>query len=121
MSKHRTGHYFSGLIAGVLIGAGIYHYLTTTSEGQKVKKKIQEKGQQTLDHLLELVKDFEVKGKEFKQTVDRLQVDLENKVKESDLTQKKVVQDQLAKVKQIRDRGRQATKKFFQKNGKSLG
>lgn len=122
MSDHdrHDGGFFQGLIMGALIGAGAYYFLTSTKEGKKVKKKIKEKSEEALDDLADLVDEFEEKGKEFRTQAKKLQAELEKKAKD---VKKEVVEEakeQLGHIDKLRERGRQATKKFFTRNGKPL-
>lgn len=91
---------------GVLVGAGLYYYLSATEEGKKLHRKVRQK---TLEGLGELVDEIEKKGQEFKKKAQQVQDKLG---KETD--------QQLDHIKQLRERGRRAVN-FFTSKGKPLG
>jgi gas vesicle protein len=103
-SENRNHGFFSGLLTGALIGAGIYYFLTSTNEGKKVRQNLAKKGGQALDGLDKTVSELEIKGEEIKKNVKKIQDNLERKA-----TFVKEVAEEINKQK-----------KFFTKNGKSL-
>jgi len=119
-NQNKRNGLFSGLILGVLIGAGLVYYLTSTEEGQKVKSGLKKKGQKALDDLSKTILDLENKGSEFKKKAKQIQVELEKKTESFQKEVSGEAKGQLAQIEELRKRGRKATKKFFTKNGKSL-
>lgn len=118
--RDRNGGFLSGLVLGVIIGAGLFYFLTSTEEGKKVKKQLREKGKDTLDNLAETISEFEEKGEEFKKKAEKLQAALEEKTKDIREEVAEEAKEQLTHIDKLRERGRKATGRFFTKNGKSL-
>lgn len=108
----QEGNFFSGLIVGAVLGAGLFYFLTNTEEGKKVQKQVQKKGEDALDNLKNLVDEVEQKGEEFKEKAQQFQVQLEEKVKDN-------TQEGLSQIERLRDRGRKAVR-LFTRNGKPL-
>lgn len=111
-SERQGNGFFSGLVLGALLGAGLFYFLTSTEKGQEIRKELEEKGEGALDNLGNLVADIEKKSQEFKEKAAKAQIDLEKEVK-----QKK--EKELSQIKKLQERGRKAVK-FFTRNGKSL-
>jgi len=111
-SEHQGNGFFSGLVMGAVLGAGLFYFLTSTEKGQEIKKELEEKGEEALDDLGNLVADIEKKGQEFKKKAVEVQADLEKEVK-----QKK--EKELSQIKKLQERGQKAVK-FFTRNGKPL-
>jgi len=118
--RERHGGFFQGLIMGALIGAGAFYFLTQTEEGEKFKKRLKKKSEETLDNLAELVDDFETKGEEFREKAKEIQAQLEEKIKDTREEVAEEAQEKLGHIEKLRERGRKASKKFFTKNGKPL-
>lgn len=118
--RDREGGFFQGLIMGALLGAGAYYFLTQTEEGEKVKKRIKKKGKEALDDLADLVEEFEEKGEEFRTQAKKLQAELEEKAKGVKKEVAEEAKEKLTHIDRLRERGRQATKTFFTRNGKPL-
>lgn len=38
--SNRGHNFFSGLVLGAIIGAGLYYFLTATQEGKKIKQQL---------------------------------------------------------------------------------
>lgn len=118
--RDREGGFLQGLIMGVILGAGAYYFLTQTEEGEKVKKRIKKKGREALDDLTDLVEEFEEKGEEFRAQAKKLQAELEKKAKGVKKEVAEEAKEKLTHIDKLRERGRQATKTFFTRNGKPL-
>ena len=114
------GCYLQGLIMGALIGAGLYYFLTSTKEGEKVKKILKEEGEGALGDLAKLTTDLEKKGEVFRTEVNRLQTELEERVEGGSEEEVVEAENKLNHIDYLRERGRRATKKFFVRNGKTL-
>jgi len=122
-NNESSPNFFSGLVLGAILGAGLYYYLTATEKGKKVgqqvKQKALEKGEEALDGLNELVGDIEQKGEEFRKKAQKVQARLEKKAKTMQTKADSEVKEQLTHIKKLQERGRQAAK-FFTRNGKAL-
>lgn len=118
--RDHNGGFFSGLVLGALVGAGLFYFLTSTEEGEKVKKQLQKKGKLALDNLADLIEEFEEKGEEFKKRAKQIQGELEEKAKDVKEGVAEEAKEQLTHIEELRERGRKASKKFFTRNGKSL-
>lgn len=118
--RDREGGFLQGLIIGAILGAGAYYFLTQTKEGEKVKKRIKKKGREALDDLTDLVEEFEEKGEEFRAQAKKLQIELEKKAKGVKKEVAEEAKEKLTHIDKLRERGRQATKTFFTRNGKPL-
>ena len=118
--RDHNGGFLQGLIMGALIGARAYYFLTETKEGEKVKKRIKKKGEETLDDLADLVEGFEEKGEEFRARAKEIQVKLEEKAKNVKEEVAEEAQEKLSHIEKLRKRGRLASKTFFTRNGKPL-
>lgn len=112
--------FLQGLVAGAVIGAGIYYYLTQTEEGKKIKVHLKEKGEKALDDLGEMVSELEEKGNEFKQKAKEVQEELEEKAKDVKEEVATEAKEKLEQIEELREKGQSLAKKFFTKNGKSL-
>lgn len=103
MSYHNRNNFFSGLIWGVILGAGAYWFLTKTEEGKRIKSQLQEKAEGALDELGEIAAELEEKGEEFSQKIGEFQEKLEEKIPSTEKPKKE-----------------KPIKKFFTKNGRKL-
>ena len=110
---HHQNNFFSGLVFGALLGAGLVYFLTSTEEGKKIRKQIRQKGEDALEELQDLIKDFEEKGEEFKQKALVVENQLAERVGE-------VKEEGLEEIEKLREQGRQAVGKFFTRNGRPL-
>lgn len=120
MDEQKHSHnFFTGLILGAAIGAGLYYFLTSTKEGKKIKSRLEEKGKDVLNDLTGLVEEIEEKGQVFKQKAKEVQFQLEQKAKSMEGKVVDEVKEQLIHIKELRERGRQAAKSFT-RNGKPL-
>jgi gas vesicle protein len=120
MDEKNHGHnFFTGLILGAIVGAGLYYFLTSTEEGKKIKTQLKEKGKDVLDDLTDLVEEIEEKGQEFKQKAKQVQTQLEQRARSVEGEVLKEAKGQLARIKELRERGRKAAKSFT-RNGKPL-
>jgi polyhydroxyalkanoate synthesis regulator phasin len=116
----RNNNLLTGLILGALVGAGLVYFLTSTEEGKKIKKQLQEKGKITLDKLADLIEEVEEKGEEFKQKAKKIQAQLEEKARDIQGRVAEEAKEQLVHIDELRERGQEASKRFFVKNGKTL-
>ena len=119
--EHHGSNFFSGLVFGAIIGGGLVWFLTQTRQGEKIRKQVKEKSKDTIDNLTDLIEEIEEKGKEFKKKVKDIQEELSQKACESKGEIAEKAQQGLSKVEELQERGRKAAKKFFIRNGKSLG
>lgn len=119
MAEQNQNNFFTGLVLGAIVGAGLYYFLTSTEEGKRVKTQFQEKSKETLDDLGELMAEIEEKGEEFKEKAKLVQLQFEEKVKGAQTQVATEVKEKLAHIKELRQRGRQAVQ-FFTHNGKPL-
>ena len=109
----RSNHNFlTGLLLGVLAGAGLFYFLTKTEKGKEIKKVIEKKGKEALEDLEELIDQIEKKGQEFKTQALKVQQRLEGEFSSQ-------AKEGLSQVKRLRQRG-EKTVKFFLRNGKPL-
>jgi gas vesicle protein len=106
----RNGESFlTGLVLGIILGAGFVYFLSSTEEGKVIKKRLKEKTENALDNLGELIEEIEEKGEEFKKKATEIQKQLEEKTSEVNFSS----------IEKLRERGRRAVK-FFTRNGKPL-
>jgi polyhydroxyalkanoate synthesis regulator phasin len=117
--RHHDG-FLNGLILGALFGAGAVYFLTSTEEGKKIKKDLQEKGKDALENLADLISEVEERGGEFKQRAKTIQAQLEEKAKSLQVRVAEEAQEQLAHIDTLRERGREVSKRFFTKGGRTL-
>ncbi len=110
---HRQNNFFSGIVFGALIGAGLFYFLTSTEEGKKIRQQIKRKGEDALDDLKDLAADLEEKGEAFKEKAQAVENQLAEKVGE-------VKEEGLEQIEKLREQGRQAVGKFFTRNGRPL-
>lgn len=117
--EHQGYNLFTGLIMGIIIGAGVVYFLTSTEEGKRVKKQLKEKGEDVLDDLTDIIEEVEEKGEEFKKKALEVQGQLEEKTGDvkKEITQE--VKEGLSQIEELRERGRRAVKAFT-RNGKPL-
>lgn len=128
MCDQNDRSFLTGLIIGGAIGAGLV-FLFGTEKGKKVREEIKEKGADILDDLDDVLEELEEKGKELKKKAQIVKEEVVEKV--GDLKEKageemmEKLDDTLAKIETLQERGREATaalrKKYFLKAGKSLG
>jgi polyhydroxyalkanoate synthesis regulator phasin len=118
--RHHSNGFLNGLILGALLGAGAFYFLTSTEEGKKIKKDLQEKGKDALENLADLIAEVEERGEEFKQRAKKIQAQLEEKAKSLQVRVAEEAQEQLAHIDSLRERGREVGGRFFTKGGKSL-
>ena len=117
-----------GLMIGGLIGAGTM-FLFGTDKGAQVRKNLKKKGEDILDDLEPVLKQLEEKSREVKKQAEKVKGQIAEKTGElkenisEEVTEK--LDDTLAKIENLQERGREATealrKKYFVKNGKKLG
>ena len=110
---HNRHNFFSGILFGALVGAGIVYFLTSTEEGKKIKEQIKKKGESALEDLKDLAADLEEKSEEFKEKAQEIEAQLEEKAGE-------VKEEGLGQIEKLREQGRQAVGKFFTRNGHPL-
>jgi gas vesicle protein len=119
--EHHGNNFFSGLVLGGIIGAGLIWFLTQTEEGKKIKERIKEKSEDALDNLADLIEEMEEKGGEFKRKVRAVQEELNQKAKDIRGEIAQEAKEELSKIQELQDRGRKVAQKFFTKGGKPLG
>ncbi len=108
--SNKSGESFlTGLVLGIILGAGFVYFLSATEEGKVIKKRLKEKTENTLDNLGELIEEIEERGEEFKKKATEIQKKLKEKTGESNFPS----------IEKLRERGRKAIK-FFTRNGKPL-
>jgi len=106
----RDGESFlTGLVLGVILGAGFVCFLSSTEEGRVVKKRLQKKTEDALDNLREIVEEAEEKGEELKEKATEIKRQLEKKTGERNFSS----------IEKLQEKGRRAIR-FFTRNGKPL-
>ena len=125
MDKENRDHgFFSGLLSGVALGAGLF-FLFGTKEGKKVKNRLVKKGKELIDDLPVIVEDLEKQGEEFAQKAEEVKKKLEEKAKEFSSEAKKKIDASLSQIEKTQERGRKAAasarRRFFVRKGKKLG
>lgn len=120
MRDRRENSLWPGLVLGVLIGAGVVYYLTSTDEGKKVKEKLKKKGEDALGGLGEIISELEEKGEEFKKKAKQIQDKLEEEAKDVKEGVAEEAQKKLDYIEELCRRGRRVTKRSFTRNGKNL-
>jgi gas vesicle protein len=110
-------HFLNGLVLGALIGAGLAFFFASD---EKTKKKLKRKGETVLDNLGELVAEFEEKGKEFSQKAQKVKEELEEGTKDKRKEIAEEAREKLTNIDELRERGRQATRRFFTRSGKKI-
>jgi gas vesicle protein len=120
MNKNNENGFFKGLFLGAIIGAGAYYFLTSTKEGKKIKTKIALKTDEALGDLTETITDFEKKAEKFKNMALDVQKDLNEKARFVEGEAKEEIKKKIQEISDLKSRGKQASKVFFTKNGKSL-
>lgn len=118
--RDRDGNYFGSLVTGILIGMGLFYFLDSTKEGEKVKKKIKEKSKEALNDLANSIGELEEKGEKFRIRAKKLRAELEKGAEEVKKEITKKAKKKLVQADGQRERSRPTNKKFFTKNGKSL-
>jgi len=108
--NNKSGESFlTGLVLGIILGAGFVYFLSSTEEGKVIKKRLKEKTGDALDNLKELIEEIEEKGEEFKKKAVEIQKQIEEKTSQSNFSS----------IEKLRERGRRAIR-FFTRNGKPL-
>ena len=102
--------FWTGLVLGIILGAGFVYFLSSTEEGKVIKKRLKEKTGDVLDNLGELIEEIEEKGKEFKEKAAEIQKQLGEKTNKANFSS----------IKKFRQKGRRLVR-FFTRSGKSLG
>lgn len=102
----------TGLLLGLIIGGGIFYFLTATDEGKKVKKKLIKKGKEALEELGDLVEEIEENKGKLEQKAKETQEQIVKKIES--LEEKK---DSL--VNKIEKEKRKFAR-FFKRNGRPL-
>jgi len=108
-NNHGSESFLTGLVLGVILGAGLVYFLTSTEEGKRAKEKLTEKSEDLLGNLTDLVREVEERGEEFKKKAQEIQAEIEGKT----------VAPTLSQIEKLRERGRRAIK-FFTRNGRPL-
>ena len=111
MNENNKGgeSFLTGLVLGIILGAGFIYFLSSTEEGRVIKKRLKEKTEDALDNLGELIEEIEEKGKEFKEKAAEIQKQIEEKTNKNNFSS----------IEKLRERGRRVIK-FFTRNGKPL-
>ncbi len=127
MSDHDDKGFIIGLMIGGLIGAAAM-FLFGTKKGEEVREDLRKKGEDILENLDGILKQLEEKSREVKKQAEKVKEQIAQKageVKENlseEMTEK--LDDTLAKIENLQDRGREVTanlrKKYFTKDGKKL-
>lgn len=128
MCDQNNRSFFTGLIIGGIVGAGLV-FLFGTGKGKKLRKEIEEKGNELLAELDNFLDKLEERGKELKKETEAVKEEIVEKAEEirgkmgEEVIKK--LDDTLANIEALQERGRQATaalrKKYFTRRGKSLG
>ncbi|MBN1263600.1 MAG: YtxH domain-containing protein [Candidatus Pacebacteria bacterium] len=122
--RERGNSFFSGFIAGGLIGA-VLVFLFGTKEGRKIKKRLEKKGQELAKDLPGIVSDLEKRGAEFAQKAEEVKQTLEKKAEELSPKIKRKLDQSLASIEETQEKGRQTAarirRRFFVKKGRQLG
>lgn len=116
--KEKSTNFLSGLAFGLLVGAGVYHFLSG-EKGEELRKVIKKRGKEFVDELSEAVGQVEEKGEEIKEGVSLTKKEMQKKVKEAKEEVTDLAKDQIEHIDELRERGRSAAK-FFLRKGKSL-
>lgn len=119
-TDNSNGKFLAGLFVGGLIGAGIIAVLGT-KEGKKTAKLLEEKGKDALELLQDKLEEIEKKGKELVKEGQALEQQMIEKLgDEKEVIVEKVAErldDTLAHIEAIQERGRETTanirKRFF--------
>ena len=113
----------NGFIMGLFFGAGLV-FLFGTKEGQKFKKRLLEKGQETMDELPETVKKLQKEGEQFAKRAVEVKSQLESKIESFTPQAKTRIKAALDQVEVAQQRGRKAAqaaqKRFFTRRGKKV-
>jgi len=108
--NNKSGESFlTGLVLGIILGAGFVYFLSSTEEGRVIKKRLREKTEDALDNLGELIEEVEEKGEEFKKKAATIKKQLEEKTGERNFSS----------IEKFQEKGRRAIR-FFTRNGKPL-
>lgn len=113
----------NGFALGFLLGAGLV-FLLGTDEGRRLKKKLVQKGRQTIDDLPETVKKIQAEGEELVARTQAVKKQLEEKIDEITPKAKEQLKDALEHIEETQERGRRAAqaakKRFFTRRGKKV-
>jgi len=101
--------FLTGLVLGIILGAGFVYFLSSTEEGKVIKKRLKKKTEDALGNLGKLIEEIEERGEEFKKKAAEIQKQLEERTRESNFSS----------IEELRERGRRAIR-FFTRNGKPL-
>lgn len=118
--KPHGSSFFNGLALGVVIGAAAF-FLFGTKKGRKVKKRFLEKGSSFLKELEKAEEELKEKKEEIKKQTSKIKEKLAAKKQK---LEKKVeeIKNQAEEIKQeVKQVTAKAGKRFFRKNGRSLG
>lgn len=114
MSDRRglDGKFMVGFLVGGLVGAGVI-FLLGTKEGKKVAKDISNKGKKAVDDLHDKIEDLEISGKELLKKSEEIKEHVTEEIEEKKevLTKEATerIDDTLAHIEAIQERGRQTT------------
>lgn len=117
--QDQGSNFFSGLLLGAIVGAGLIWFLTKTKDGVRIGKEVKEKTEDGLVKLADLIGDIEEKGEEFKQKVQVVQKEIKEKAESFKGALSGDQKQDLSKIDELKARGFK-TKKFFTKHGKPL-
>lgn len=127
MSDRDNHDFLIGLTLGTLIGAGVV-YLFGTKDGERTRLSWYKKGEDTLKNLDGVLDSLEEKGEAVKKGAEKITAKIANQTKNF---KKEVAADTvesldetLASIEDLQEKGRQATsnlrKKYFLRHGKKL-
>jgi len=134
----KKSNFLTGLVAGALVGVGIYYFFTNTDQGRKLGKQIKNKSEDLADDFGDLVKDIEDKSQDFQKKAIRLEKQIKEDVVEKAEDLQEGVVEKLADIKEgigeqishlaeindevvkLQEKGRQAAGKFFSRQGKPI-
>lgn len=106
------GKFMMGFLIGGLVGAGVI-FLLGTKEGKKVAKDIGKKGREVADDIHEKIEDLEVSGKELLKKSEEIKEQVVEQIEEKKeaITREasEKIDDTLAHIEAIQERGRQTT------------
>lgn len=122
-SHHSDSKFWIGLFAGGIIGAMIVAVLGT-KEGKKAAKMLEDKGKDALDVIQDQLATLEEKGKEIVRESKALEEHVIDKIenKKGELIEQTAekLDDALAHIEQIQERGRETTANIRQRLFKNL-
>ena len=123
MNEEKKQGCSNGFVVGFVLGAlagVVAFFLLGTKKGREIKKRLQEKGGFSFKNLDELLKDFEEKGREFKEKASAVTQQLEEKTQTASQAVAQEAQKELDHIQKLQNQGRTIAKRFFRKNGRSL-